>query len=247
MRPERPTYIASCSFGKDSMATVLLALENNEPLDRVVFSEVMFDSILGISGENPDHIKFIYDKAIPFLRNAGVTVDRVTDKMDYLDSFYHINVKGSNVGKLRGFLIPGRCKMNDPCKVRPLREYYKRFSNVVCYVGIALDELERLARLRGNKVSLLAKYGYTEAMAFEKCRSYDLLSPIYDKGTDRQGCWFCPNASIPELCNLRKEHPELWESLKKLGDTKNLTACSFRRGGFTVNKTDELLDIYDLL
>ena len=119
MRPERPTYIASCSFGKDSMATVLVALENNEPLDRVVFSEVMFDSILGISGENPCHIKFIYDKAIPFLRNAGVTVDRVTDKMDYLDSFYHINVKGNSVGKLRGFLIPGKCKMNDPFKVRP--------------------------------------------------------------------------------------------------------------------------------
>lgn len=34
MRPERPTYIASCSFGKDSIATILLALENNEPLDK---------------------------------------------------------------------------------------------------------------------------------------------------------------------------------------------------------------------
>ena len=36
-------YIASCSFGKDSRATILLALENNEPLDRVVFAEVMSD------------------------------------------------------------------------------------------------------------------------------------------------------------------------------------------------------------
>lgn len=35
-------HIASCSFGKDSIATILLALENNEPLDRVVFAEVMF-------------------------------------------------------------------------------------------------------------------------------------------------------------------------------------------------------------
>lgn len=39
----QPTYIASCSFGKDSIATILLALEHDEPLDRVVFSEVMFD------------------------------------------------------------------------------------------------------------------------------------------------------------------------------------------------------------
>lgn len=26
-------FIASCSFGKDSIATILLAIENNEPLD----------------------------------------------------------------------------------------------------------------------------------------------------------------------------------------------------------------------
>ena len=26
-------YIASCSFGKDSLATILLALENGEPLE----------------------------------------------------------------------------------------------------------------------------------------------------------------------------------------------------------------------
>lgn len=43
----RSTYIASCSFGKDSIATILLALEHDEPLDRVVFSEVMLDQLRG--------------------------------------------------------------------------------------------------------------------------------------------------------------------------------------------------------
>lgn len=28
---DKRTYIASCSFGKDSIATILLALENGEP------------------------------------------------------------------------------------------------------------------------------------------------------------------------------------------------------------------------
>ena len=52
---EKPKmYIASCSFGKDSIATILLALEHNEPLDRVVFVEVMFDHSRNISGENLD-------------------------------------------------------------------------------------------------------------------------------------------------------------------------------------------------
>ena len=36
-------YIASCSFGKDSVATVILAKENNEPLDEIVYCEVMYD------------------------------------------------------------------------------------------------------------------------------------------------------------------------------------------------------------
>nr|DAF01792.1 MAG TPA: PP-loop family [Caudoviricetes sp.] len=36
-------YIAPRSFGKDSVATVLLALEYNEPLDEVVFTEVMYN------------------------------------------------------------------------------------------------------------------------------------------------------------------------------------------------------------
>ena len=36
-------HIASCSFGKDSLATILLALEHGEPLDEAVYCEVMFD------------------------------------------------------------------------------------------------------------------------------------------------------------------------------------------------------------
>lgn len=28
----KPIYVASCSFGKDSIATILLALKHNEPL-----------------------------------------------------------------------------------------------------------------------------------------------------------------------------------------------------------------------
>ena len=51
-------YVASCSFGKDSLATILLALMHNEPLDEVVYCEVMFDA--GVSGEVPEHRDFIY-------------------------------------------------------------------------------------------------------------------------------------------------------------------------------------------
>ena len=43
----RPKYVASCSFGKDSIATILLALENGEPQGKGLASlgkEVPFDT-----------------------------------------------------------------------------------------------------------------------------------------------------------------------------------------------------------
>lgn len=90
-------HIASCSFGKDSIATILLALENNEPLDRVVFCEVMFDHARNISGEIPEHIEWIYSTAIPKLEAMGVKVDVVKSERDYL--YFFANAVGG--GDLR--------------------------------------------------------------------------------------------------------------------------------------------------
>ena len=67
-----PKHVASCSFGKDSIATILLALEHGEPLDEAVYCEVMFDD--ATSGEVPEHQAFIYQAAIPALEKLGVPV-----------------------------------------------------------------------------------------------------------------------------------------------------------------------------
>lgn len=89
-------YIASCSFGKDSIATILLALEHNEPLDRVVFAEVMFDHHRGISGEIPEHISWIYSTAIPKFESMGVKVDVVRARRDYI--YFFVNaVRGGYI------------------------------------------------------------------------------------------------------------------------------------------------------
>lgn len=60
-------YIASFSGGKDSTASVILAHENGDPLDLIIFSEVMFDE--GISGEPPEHMEFIKSKCIPLFES----------------------------------------------------------------------------------------------------------------------------------------------------------------------------------
>ena len=181
-------YIASCSFGKDSIATILLALENNEPLDRVVFSEVMFDHEKGISGEIPEHIEWIYSTAIPKLESMGVKVDVVKSHSDYVSLCSRVLKKGKNAGKMYGIQNSFPCYANSELKIRPITSYYNKLRkeyDIVQYVGIAVDEPKRLARLEGtNKISLLAKYDYTEEMCKSKCSEYQLLSPIYGGGRE---------------------------------------------------------------
>lgn len=236
-------YIASCSFGKDSIATIILAHIYNEPLDLIVYSEVMFDE--NISGENPLHRDFIYNIAIPTFEKWGYEVKVLRNKkMNYLKSFYTIVKKAKTVsrnGKYRGFLVPFGCVMNSNCKVQPIKDFYKtqNMNEVIQYIGIALDEPKRLERLKGNKISLLEKYRFTEKMAENLCREYGLLSPIYAH-FHRGGCWFCPNARDKELLFLKTQYPFL---LKRLLDlpTENLANARFNRTE-TIHQIDNRLN-----
>lgn len=239
-------HICYWSGGKDSMATILLALEHNEPLDRVVFAEVMFDHEKGISGETPEHIEWIYNTAIPKLESMGVKVDVVRGERDYKYFFSQVKSgRGKHAGKISGYPIAGRCCINRDCKMKPVRDYYKQFKedyDIVCYVGIAIDEPTRLTRLRGtNKVSLLEKYDYTEEMAYELCKRNGLLSPLYEIG-NRGGCFFCPNAKIREFIHLRKNHPDIWQEMKDLSKTPNLCSYLFLRDK-TFEEVERKMDI----
>lgn len=212
-------YIASCSFGKDSIATILLASEHGEPLDRVVFAEVMFDNERGISGEIPEHIEWVYGTAIPKLENMGVKVDVVRAKKDYVTVCNTLLKSGKKAGQKYGVQSSFPCYANSELKLSPIRRYLSRYRkqyDIVQYIGIAIDETKRLKRLDGvKKISLLAKYGITEQSAMNLCKSYNLLSPLYSMGY-RGGCWFCYNANKERYIHIRKNYPEFWQGLKNL-------------------------------
>lgn len=219
-------YIASWSGGKDSTASIILAHINNEPLDMIIFAEVMFDE--NISGELPEHIEFIH-KAKNVFENWGYPVKILKSDKTYLDCFYHVIKKSKvpeRIGKISGFPMAGKCIINNRCKMKPIRKFWKSISEeYVQYVGIAYDEKKRLDRIIKikNTISLLQKYKYTEEMALNLCKKYDLLSPVY-KFTKRGGCWFCPNARENELYHLRKNHKELWDLLLHLEKEPNTIA-----------------------
>lgn len=218
----RPKYVASCSGGKDSVATLLLAAQHNEPLDEAVFSEVMFDK--DTSGEVPEHRDFIYDRLKPFCeKELGIKFTILHADKTYDDVFHHVITRGPHKGEVRGFAWAGMCAVNRDCKIPPVRKYNAALSpDTVSYVGIAEDEPKRLARLDGvKKVSLLAKYGMTEADAYNLCQERGLLSPIYGH-CRRNGCWFCPNASDNELLHIITNYPEIFDRLIEWENEDNI-------------------------
>lgn len=208
-------YIASCSGGKDSVATLLLAKQHNEPIDMVVYVEVMFDE--SISGELPEHVEFVYNTLKPWVENElGVPFIILRSERNFVERFHHILCRGKNKGEKHGFPLPGMCMINRDCKLKPIDKFYKSIDDEITqYVGIAADEGARLKRLKPYQCSLLEKYGYTEEMAAELAKEHGLYSPIYDF-TQRNGCWFCCNCRKSEWEHIVKNHPDLFDKLIEL-------------------------------
>lgn len=136
----------------------------------------------------------------------------VRGEKTYLDCFFHVIKKPVKVlerkGQLRGFPTGGKCLINRNCKSGPMQKYIKAadLNAAIQYVGIAADEEKRLERLDGKtKVSLLAKYGFTEADAAALCKKHGLYSPVYEFSA-RNGAG---SARIAETMSLRSSSADI--------------------------------------
>lgn len=239
-------YICCWSGGKDSTASIILAHENNEPLDIILFSEVMYDWKRNISGENPEHINFI-NKTKPLFESWGYQVHILRADTDYLSFFNRIITKATkhkeHNGMKFGFPVNGRCGIKRDCKEKPINDFIKSIDDeIIQYVGICSDEKKRLESLhkQNGKISILEKYGYTEKMAKKKCLEYGLLSPCY-KYSKRGGCWFCPNAKLLEHKEIRKLYPEIWKEFVSLENADNVANDRWNVYGDTLNEIDNKL------
>lgn len=94
-------YIAFCSGGRDSVAQLIVAKQHGEPLDSVVFVEVMFDE--KTSGEHPLYRDFVFGKLKSFVESE-LQVPFVALRSDrtYMDFFTHVLCRGSGKGKTHG-------------------------------------------------------------------------------------------------------------------------------------------------
>jgi len=208
--------IASCSFGKDSLAAIICRAERGAPVDQAVYCRIMFDN--ETSAELPEHEDWIHNHAIPLLESRyGVKTAVVQSDRTYTDHFYSRFQKGGKTGRIYGFPFLMGPWCNDRLKVRPIKKWQKQAGEHTAIIGIAADEEKRIERNTApNKVLPLVDYGVTEAEAFDICKKAGLLSPAYNGGRVRLGCWFCHNQRVGELRRLRVEHPSLWEKLMEL-------------------------------
>ena len=255
-------HVISWSGGKDSTATVILMHEHeNEilnPGDKVtiLFAEIMFSNERNISGINPDVIDFIYKTKVKF-EAWGYDIQILRSEKDFLDVFYH-RLKRSpdpaRVGLVHGFPagVKGKCAIKRDCKLKPINDWFKNNTEeMIQYVGIALDEPDRLVSLHKKPgfVSLLEKYGITEANARKMCEDYDMLSPQYamDGGKQgRDGCWFCPNAKLCEHKAICERYPKAWKEYVNLEKIPELAYpkwnCYSKQ---TLSERDFLIQYFD--
>ena len=207
-------YVASLSFGKDSMAMLIKIKELGLPLDEVIYVDIMFDD--DTSGETPEMASFI-TKAEKILKekfNIEVTHLR---GVTFKEQFYKIKQRGKHIGDNYGFPYTIGAWCNDRLKMQPIKEYMrKQKDQIIQYVGIAYDEPERYERLNHEThIAPLYDLKITEKEAMEICEKYDLLSPIY-KTSFRGGCWFCPKQRLSQLKWLYQEHNDLWNTLRDM-------------------------------
>lgn len=214
--------IFNLSFGKDSMATLLLAIEQGIQIDHVMYCDIRFSD--EISGEHPLMAEWI-PEAERILKSYGVTVEHAFS-ITFLDQFYKVKQKGNHVGDIYGFphIIGAWC--NSRLKVAAINKYLAQFKNqeITQFVGIAYDEPKRWERMKAKETethkyrSLLVEQKLIEQDAFRVCEKYGLLSPIYnsDDGIYRGGCWFCPKQCNADLYSLWKNYPDYYQKLVDL-------------------------------
>ena len=227
-------YIASLSYGKDSIIIPEICKEHGLPLDRIVHVEIMATDI--IPADLPQMMEFKANADRIIKERYGIEVEHLHAKKSYEEYFYtkrSEKAKPKNIGKIYGFPCTKGAWCNSRLKISQLNKFDK--PNIIQYIGIAADEPNRFHNLTDRKRSPLVEFGITEAMARERAEKLGLLSPIYTQSA-RGGCWFCHNQSIGQLRLLRKQYPEYWALMLKWDSDSPVT---FKPDGTTVHMLDE--------
>ena len=226
-------YIASVSFGKDSLAMLLLLIERKQPLDEVIFYD---------TGMEFQAIYDIRDRIVSTLKENGIKYTELKPKQSFEYTMFDKLVRHRNGTCSKGYSwCGGRCRWGTTEKNKAISKYLKdNYGNdYIEYVGIAYDEPQRI-KDDNHKRYLLYDLAYKEKDCLEWCyrnnffweedgvRLYDIL--------DRVSCWCCANKNLKELRNYYKFLPRYWNKLK---DFQNRTSRPFKNNKQTIFELED--------
>ncbi|CCZ10493.1 uncharacterized protein BN783_01617 [Odoribacter sp. CAG:788] len=219
------------SWGKDSLAMLLMMIERGETPDEVVFYDT------GVE------FKAIYDtrdKVLPILASHGIKYTELQPEQSFIYNMLDRLVNERSGGTHYGYSwCGGVCRWGTSQKIKALKAH--TFDGLD-YVGIAYDEPHRLTKnYRPNKRFFLYDNEVTEADALQYC--YDRGFYWEENGIklyeilDRVSCWCCGNKNLKELKNIFLYLPEYWERLKAL---QSRTERPYRRReGITIHQLEK--------
>ena len=206
-------YIASISFGKDSLAMLIMLLEKNYSLDEIIFYD---------TGMEFNAIYYTRDLVLELLRDLynykKIKYTELKPEIHFIDKMLNIEVHKRDGSIQLGYgLCGGRCRWGTTEKNKTIEKYLKEEygQDYREYIGIAYDETTRIEKERNeHKLLPLIDWKMTEKDCLEYCykkgiyweengvRLYDIL--------DRVSCWCCANKNKKELENMRTYLPEYY-------------------------------------
>ena len=208
-------HIASVSFGKDSLAMILRLLEEEYPLDAVVFYD---------TGMEFEAIYRLRDAVTPMIHERGIEFVELCPKEPFLFSMFEREVKYRNKpGCHYGYGWCGSvCRWGTHGKLDTISTYKKSLGDSVTdYVGIAADEPQRFSKAKAEgKVLPLVDWGMTERDCLNYCHDHGFY--WYEGDVElysilsRVSCWCCRNKNLAELRNIYHFLPEYWDKLRGL-------------------------------
>lgn len=226
-------YIASVSFGKDSLAMLLMLLEKNYNLDEVIFYD---------TGMEFQAIYTTRDIVKEMLEEKNIKYTELKPEKPFLYTMLDKEVRKRDGTIQKGYgLCGGICRWGTTAKNKSIEKYLKKQygQEYKEFIGIAYDETARIEKERNeHKMLPLVDWKMTEKDCLEYCykkgfewkenctlgsvRLYDLL--------DRVSCWCCANKNKKELENMRLYLPKYYlkyiDLLKKIKENNKKRSCS---------------------
>lgn len=207
-------YIASVSFGKDSLAMLLKLLEEEKQIDEVVFFDTGMEFMC---------IYTLMKRVEALLHEKNIKFTRIKADKDFL--YYMLNhvIHHRDGTCSKGYKwCGGKCRWFTTYKTATIKKYLKSHygaAEYVEYIGIAADEVKRIDKNQ-DKLMPLVEWNMTEKDCLDYCHEHGYYwfegeYELYDY-LDRVSCWCCRNKNLKELRNIQKHFKVYWFALCEL-------------------------------